>query len=93
MKLFVLKLKFSSGGGGEGRRGEESPFRLEQVDKQVSDTRLGSQEQPCLQLIKHHHCAITPPVRNDCATASLAERRAPFKGPGDRPWVGLPRAV
>lgn len=43
MKLFVLKLKFSSGGGGEGRRGEESPFHLEQVDKQVSDTRLGSQ--------------------------------------------------
>lgn len=35
MKLFVLKLKFSSGGGGEGRRREESPFRLEPVDEQV----------------------------------------------------------
>lgn len=90
MKLFVLKLKFSSGGGGEGRRREESPFRLEQVDKQVSDTRLGSQEQPCLQLIKHHHCAITHPVRNDGVTAGLAERGAPFKGPGDRSRVGLP---
>lgn len=43
MKLFVLKLKFSAGGGVEGRRREESPFCLEQMDKQVSDTGLGSQ--------------------------------------------------
>ena len=49
------------------------------------ETRLGSQEQPCLQLVKHHHCAITHPLRN--------ERGAPFKGTGDRPWVGLLHAV
>ena len=35
MKLFVLKLKFSSEGGVEGRR-EESPSSPEQVDTQVS---------------------------------------------------------